>query len=51
MSAAIMVLLLAVAVAQGNDCRGPITANKEFIECHHMGLTNIPVLPAEAVVV
>ena len=51
MSAAIVVLLLVVAVAQGNDCVGSIPAKQEYIKCHHEGITNIPVLPVGAVVV
>ena len=51
MSAAIIVLLLVVAVAQGDNCVGPFHANQERVECRREGLTDIPVLPTGAVVV
>ena len=46
MSAAIIVLLLVVAVAQGENSAGPISPDKEHVQCRHEGITNIPVLPA-----
>ena len=51
MSAAIIVLLLVLGVAQGDNCVGPIPAHQKNVQCEREGLANIPVLPAGVVTV
>ena len=51
MSAAIIVLLLVLGAAQGDNCVGPIPATQQYVVCQYEGLTNIPVLPAGVVIV
>ena len=51
MSAAITVLLLVLAVAQGDNCVGPFPDDQKNVVCLHVGITDIPVLPAGAVTV
>ena len=50
MSVPIIILLLSVAVAEGQyDCEGPIPASVRKVACSDRSLTDVPVLPAEAV--
>ena len=51
MSAAIIVLLLVLGVAQSDNCVGPFPDDQRSVVCIHAGLTNIPVLPAGVVAV
>ena len=50
MSVPLIILLLIVAVAEGQDvCVGPIPASVRTVHCSHRSLTAVPVLPAEVV--
>ena len=50
MSVPMIILLLSVAVAEGQDyCMGPIPASVRTVDCSYRSLTAVPVLPAKAV--